>query len=351
MKHAITAIKQSNHWTASSNDAEQRKAYVKSSDMPFFMTPSGKQQRSSSDLVRVENLTKDYGKLVAVKSVSFIVNRGECFGFLGPNGAGKTTTIKMLQCVLPRTSGRIMIDGMNIDEDYRSIKTIMGVAPQENNLDPDFTTLKNLTVYARYFNIPKDEAKKRAKRLLRMIGLEKKSNVVIESLSGGMKRRLILARALINNPEILILDEPTTGLDPQTKRLIWGQIDHLRHQGVTIILATQNMEEATELCDRIIIMNEGKIIAEGNPRNLLHEKLSKWVLRVEPADEVEKFIQKNHIDVEFQKEGEKIFLFTDKPEELQDKLKGKIQLRETLVREASLEDLFLKLTGREIQEA
>lgn len=314
------------------------------------MTPSTKQQRSSSALVSVENLTKAYGKLVAVKSVSFTVNRGECFGFLGPNGAGKTTTIKMLQCVLPRTSGKITIDGMNIDEDYRSIKAIMGVAPQENNLDPDFTTMKNLTVYARYFKMPKNEAEKRAKRLLRMLGLEKKGNVVIESLSGGMKRRLILARALINNPEILILDEPTTGLDPQTKRLIWEQVDLLRHQGVTIILATQNMEEATELCDRIIIMNEGKIIAEGNPRNLVHEKLSKWVVRVEPADEVEKLIHKNHINVEFQREGEKIFLFTNQPEELQNQLKEKITLRETLVREASLEDLFLKLTGREIRE-
>jgi lipooligosaccharide transport system ATP-binding protein len=269
---------------------------------------------------------------------------------LGPNGAGKTTTIKMLQCVLPRTSGKITIDGMNVDEEHRQIKSIMGVAPQENNLDPDFTTLKNLTVYARYFNIPQDEAEKRAKRLLRTIGLETKSNVVIDALSGGMKRRLILARALINNPEILILDEPTTGLDPQTKRAIWERIDLLRHHGVTIILATQNMEEANELCDRIIIMNEGKIISEGHPRSLVQENLSKWVLRVEPADEVEKYINKNHMNVEYQSEGERIFLFTEKPEELQAQLMSKLQLKETVIREASLEDLFLKLTGREIRE-
>jgi lipooligosaccharide transport system ATP-binding protein len=165
-----------------------------------------------------------------------------------------------------------------------------------------------------------------------------------------MKRRLILARALMNNPEILILDEPTTGLDPQTKRLIWEQIDTLRHRGVTIILATQNMEEATELCDRVIIMNDGKIIAEGKPRSLVNEKLSKWVLRVEPADKVEKFINKNHINVEYEVEADKIFLFTDKPEDLQTQLMNKLQLKEFVIREASLEDLFLKLTGREIQE-
>jgi lipooligosaccharide transport system ATP-binding protein len=306
--------------------------------------------KSPPVLIEVDNLAKFYGTFHAVKNISFHVNRGECFGLLGPNGAGKTTTIKMLQCVLPRTSGTITIDGMNVDDQHRLIKSVMGVAPQENNLDPDFTTLKNLTVYSRYFNIPKDEAEKRAKRLLRTIGLERKSDVIIDSLSGGMKRRLILARALINNPEILILDEPTTGLDPQTKRAIWERIDLLRHRGVTIILATQNMEEATELCDRIIIMNEGKIIAEGKPRSLVRERLSKWVLRVEPADEVEKYIRKGHMDVEYQSEGDRIFLFTEKPEELQAQLMKTLQLKETVIREASLEDLFLKLTGREIRE-
>jgi lipooligosaccharide transport system ATP-binding protein len=314
------------------------------------MVKSHNPQEQPSELVRVENLTKFYNSFEAVKGISFQVRRGECFGLLGPNGAGKTTTIKMLQCVLPRTSGKITIDGMDIDEQHRLIKSVMGVAPQETNLDPDFTTLKNLTVYARYFNIPRAEAEKRAKRLLRAIGLERKSNVVIDALSGGMKRRLILARALINNPEILILDEPTTGLDPQTKRAIWERIDLLRHHGVTIILATQNMEEANELCDRIIIMNEGKIIAEGPPRSLVQENLSKWVLRVEPAEEVEKYLHKNHTDVEYQIEGERIFLFTEKPEELQAQLMSKLQLKETVVREASLEDLFLKLTGREIRE-
>nr|MDO8098710.1 ABC transporter ATP-binding protein [Candidatus Njordarchaeota archaeon] len=315
------------------------------------MTSSQQQPQSSPPLIVVENLTKVYGKLVAVKGTSFRINRGECFGLLGPNGAGKTTTLKMLQCVLPRTLGKIAIDGMNVDEDHRSIKAVMGVAPQENNLDPDFTTFKNLTVYARYFNIPKGESEKRAKRLLGLMGLERKNSVLIDALSGGMKRRLILARALMNNPEILILDEPTTGLDPQTKRLIWERVDILKHRGVTIILATQNMEEASELCDRIIIMNEGKIIAEGNPRQLVHAKLSKWVLRVEPADIVEKFIHKNHLNVESQVEGERIFLFTDQPEELQAQLMNKLKVRETVIREASLEDLFLKLTGRAIQEA
>jgi lipooligosaccharide transport system ATP-binding protein len=257
----------------------------------------------------------------------------------------------MLQCVLPRTSGKITIAEMDVDEDHRSIKALMGVAPQENNLDPDFTTLKNLMVYARYFNIPRVESEKRAKRLLRLMGLERKSNVLIDALSGGMKRRLILARALMNNPEILILDEPTTGLDPQTKRLIWERVDFLKHKGVTIILATQNMEEATELCDRIVIMNEGKIIAEGKPRQLVEERLSKWVLRAEPAETIEKFIRKNHMKIESQVEADKIFLFTDQPEELQTRLMKSLKIKETVIREASLEDLFLKLTGRAIQEA
>jgi lipooligosaccharide transport system ATP-binding protein len=314
------------------------------------MVRSHAPKKPASTLIQVENLNKFYNGFHAVKGISFVVNRGECFGMLGPNGAGKTTTIKMLQCVLPRSSGKITIDGMNVDENDRRVKSIMGVAPQENNLDPDFTTLKNLTVYARYFNIPQDEAEKRAKSLLRTIGLETKSNVIIDALSGGMKRRLILARALINNPEILILDEPTTGLDPQTKRAIWERIDLLTHRGVTIVLATQNMEEANELCDRIIIMNEGKIIAEGQPRSLVQENLNKWVLRVEPADEVEKYIKKSHVKVEYQTEGERIFLFTDQPEELQSQLMSKLQLKETVIREPSLEDLFLKLTGREIRE-
>jgi lipooligosaccharide transport system ATP-binding protein len=314
------------------------------------MVRSHASKKAAPTLIQVENLNKFYNGFHAVKGISFVVNRGECFGMLGPNGAGKTTTIKMLQCVLPRSSGKITIDGINVDENDRQVKSIMGVAPQENNLDPDFTTLKNLTVYARYFNIPQDEAEKRAKSLLRTIGLETKSNVIIDALSGGMKRRLILARALINNPEILILDEPTTGLDPQTKRAIWERIDLLRHRGVTIVLATQNMEEANELCDRIIIMNEGKIIAEGQPRSLVQENLSKWVLRAEPADAVEKYIKKSHMNVEYQTEGERIFLFTEKPEELQTQLMGKFQLKETVIREASLEDLFLKLTGREIRE-
>lgn len=314
------------------------------------MTPKHERPQSHSVLIDVEHLTKDYGKLVAVKDISFKVYRGECFGLLGPNGAGKTTTIKMLQCVLPRTSGKITIDGMNVDDDHRAIKAVMGVAPQENNLDPDFTTIKNLTVYARYFDIPKCEAEDRAKRLLRLIGLEGKSHVIIDSLSGGMKRRLILARALINNPEILILDEPTTGLDPQTKRLIWERVEILKHKGVTIILATQNMEEATELCDRVTIMNEGKIIAEGNPTELVEQRLSKWVLRTEPGDKIEDYLRKNHIEVETQREADRIFIFTNEPEELQRKLMDRFKLRETLIREASLEDLFLKLTGRGIQE-
>ncbi|MEM3078503.1 MAG: ABC transporter ATP-binding protein, partial [Nitrososphaerales archaeon] len=209
-------------------------------------------------VVSAENLMKKYGDIVAVDGINFSVEQGECFGFLGPNGAGKTTTIKMIQCVSPKTSGKLEVLGMDVDLYPKEIKRNLGVVPQENNLDPDFTVYENLMVYSRYFSIPKNEAKERIEKLLKFMQLEEKRDAIIERLSGGMKRRLILARALLNEPKILILDEPTVGLDPQARHLIWDRIRSLKKEGVTTILTTHYMEEASQLCDRLVIMDYGK---------------------------------------------------------------------------------------------
>jgi len=231
----------------------------------------------SEVFMEAENLTKNFSDLVAVDSINFKILKGECFGFLGPNGAGKTTTMKMIHCFLPLTSGRLTVAGMDVAENGRGIKKIIGVAPQENNLDPDFTVFHNLMVYARYFDIPKAEAEKRAEELLKFVQLDDKRDVIIEHLSAGMKRRLILARALLNEPQILILDEPTTGLDPQARHLIWDKIRSLQKQGVTIVLTSHYMDEAAQLCDRLIIMDYGKIIEEGKPSDLIRKHVGEEV--------------------------------------------------------------------------
>src|SRR3972149_1201348 len=235
----------------------------------------------SEVVIEAKSLIKKFGDLMAVDTISFRVFKGECFGFLGPNGAGKTTTIKMVNCVLPLTAGKLTVAVMDVMKQGREIKKMIGVAPQEDNLDPDFTVLHNLIVYARYFDIPKVEATRRAEELLRFVQLEEKRNVLIDQLSSGMKRRLILARALINEPQILILDEPTTGLDPQGRHLIWDKVRGLQRQGVTIVLTTHYMEEAAQLCDRTLIMDHGKIIEQGKPAELVRKHVGVDVLEVD----------------------------------------------------------------------
>lgn len=274
--------------------------------------------------------------------------RGECFGFLGPNGAGKTTTIRMIQCVSPKSSGSLKVKGMDVDEHPREIKEILGVAPQENNLDPDFTVLKNLLVYARYFDIPKEEAEKRALELLRFVQLEDKKDTIIENLSGGMKRRLILARALINEPEILILDEPTTGLDPQARHLMWEKIRDLRWEGVTIVLTTHYMDEASQLCDRLVIMDLGRIIVEGNPEKLVREHIGSEVVEVDKSSEALACIAES--GEVFEEYGGILHIFSKEPERLASKLIPKCRAGKITVRQATLEDVFLKLTGKGLRD-
>ncbi len=262
-------------------------------------------------VVSAENLTKRYGDLVAVDGINFSVEQGECFGFLGPNGAGKTTTIKMIQCVSPKTSGKLEVLGMDVDLYPKEIKRNLGVVPQENNLDPDFTVYENLMVYSRYFSIPKNEAKERIEKLLRFMQLEEKRDAIIERLSGGMKRRLILARALLNEPKILILDEPTVGLDPQARHLIWDRIRSLKKEGVTTILTTHYMEEASQLCDRLVIMDYGKILVEGRPEDLVREQIGTSILETKANPEVLSCLQK--MKQEFEIVGDTIHIFTDSP--------------------------------------
>ncbi len=226
-------------------------------------------------IIEAHNLSKYFNKFCAVDNIDFKIAEGEVFGFLGPNGAGKTTTVRMINCFFPSTSGTLFVDGMDVRSHSREIKQILGVTPQEDNLDPDFTVEKNLYVYARYYNIPKNRAKERIEYLLDFLKLSDKRKSFIESLSGGLKKRLLLARGLINEPKILLLDEPTTGLDPQTRHLIWKEIRELQKKGLTVILTTHYMEEATHLCNRVAIMHKGKILDIDSPQDLIEKYIGK----------------------------------------------------------------------------
>lgn len=301
-------------------------------------------------LIEARNLTKKYGDLVAVNDIDFEVFKGECCGFLGPNGAGKTTTIKMIHCISPLTSGKLTVAGMSVTDKPREIKKMIGVAPQENNLDPDFTVLNNLLVYARYFDMPKQEAVKRAQELLGFFQLEEKANVVIDQLSTGMKRRLLLARALINEPQILLLDEPTTGLDPQARHLIWDKVRDLRKSGVTIILTTHYMDEATELCDRTLIMDNGKIIEEGSPSALIQKHIGEEVLEVDNDENTLKTFKEKLPDARIEILGDRVRVFTDRPHGVFECFLEDFPAKGASIRKANLEDVFLKLTGRGLRE-
>src|SRR5512135_1183770 len=220
------------------------------------------------DIVTAKGLTKDYGSLRAVDGIDFEISHGEFFGFLGPNGAGKTTVMRIIYCFMPPSSGEVKVFDMDVAKDPSRIKARIGVMPQEDNLDPDLTVLENLLVYARYFDIPKREALRSASELLKFVEIEGKAKTKIGDLSGGMKRRLTLARSLINEPELLILDEPTTGLDPHSRHAVWERMRRLKSNGTTLLLTTHYMEEAEKICDRVAIMDSGRIVVIDSPSNL-----------------------------------------------------------------------------------
>lgn len=221
------------------------------------------------NIITAKGLIKEYGSLRAVDQLDFEIMKGECFGFLGPNGAGKTTVMRIISCFMPPTSGEVKVFGIDVTEDPSLIKSRIGVMPQDDNLDPDLSVLENLIVYARYFDIAKKDSSISAKDLLSFVEMEEKTHAKIGSLSGGMKRRLLLARALMNNPELLILDEPTTGLDPHSRHSVWEKLNYLRSKGTTFLLTTHYMEEAERLCNRVAIMDSGKIMTVDSPSHLM----------------------------------------------------------------------------------
>jgi lipooligosaccharide transport system ATP-binding protein len=304
---------------------------------------------SSEGLIKARDLTKKFGSFTAVDHINFDVYKGECLGFLGPNGAGKTTTVRMIYCFSPVTEGDLSVAGMNVSTHSGEIKRMVGVAPQEDNLDPDFTVIKNLQVYARYFDISKAEAAKRAIELLKFFQLEEKQTKSIDELSTGMKRRLIIARALINQPQILLLDEPTTGLDPQGRHIVWDEIRSLLKQGVTIILTTHYMDEAAALCDRVIIIDNGKIIETGVPQKLIKEHVGEDVLEVAFNEVILKALKEELPDADIEIFGDQIRVFVNRHGVFERILK-KFPGVNMSIRNANLEDVFLKLTGRKLRE-
>jgi len=302
-------------------------------------------------LILAQGLTKRFDSFTAVDGVDFAVYPGEVLGFLGPNGAGKTTTIRMITCTSPLTAGTLQVFGLEVSRHPRQIKAQLGVAPQENNLDPDFTVLQNLTIYGRYFRLPRREIQRRAADLLDFVQLTEKAHESVGKLSGGMKRRLILARSLLNHPRLLILDEPTTGLDPQARRLIWERIRALRQSGITVVITTHYMEEAEQICDRVLIMNQGQIIAQGSPAELIRQHVGGEVLEVIPEDGDEPAILK---EIQgrclYQRLGEKFEIFASDGTAVLERLKSQVRFVSYSIRRPNLEDVFLRLTGRDLHE-
>ncbi len=299
-------------------------------------------------IIEAQALTKRYGNLTAVNAIDFTVHKGECFGVLGPNGAGKTTTVRMIQSVSPLTSGTLTVLGHNAAHHGPRIRARSGACHQENNLDPDFSVRENLVVYARYFNITGTVATKRAEELLRFMGLSERADSRIEELSGGMKRRLMLARALVNNPELLILDEPTTGLDPQARHQVWRRVRSLRDEGVTILLTTHYMDEAARLCDRLIIIEHGKIVAEGSPADLVQRHVGRSVVEVVGGQGLDTLVEENEWDAEHA--GDRLLIYGADGEWVYREVMKVAKPDECTLRMANLEDVFLRLTGHELRE-
>jgi lipooligosaccharide transport system ATP-binding protein len=299
-------------------------------------------------------LTKHFTKkgaepFTAVAGVDFEVRRGEVFGFLGPNGAGKSTTMRMIGCVSPSTGGSLRIFGMNPDADGPAIRARLGVVPQEDTLDTEMLVRDNLHVYGRYFGLPRAVIRERTERLLDFVQLADRADDKVEPLSGGMKRRLTIARSLINEPEILILDEPTTGLDPQARHVVWDRLYRLKQQGTTLILTTHYMDEAEQLCDRLVVMDKGRIAAEGAPHELIGRYSTREVLELRfPLDEQEQAAEKAAgIAERVEVLPDRVLLYVDNGEAALQAVRGRgLEPVTALVRRSTLEDVFLTLTGR-----
>jgi lipooligosaccharide transport system ATP-binding protein len=304
---------------------------------------------TSGPILEAQDLVKKFGDFTAVKGVTFTVERGESFGFLGPNGAGKTSTMRMISAVSKPTSGSLSILGLNPLEDGAEIRGRLGVVPQEDTLELELSVRLNLEMFGRYFDIPRPILRERADELLEFTQLSERANDKVDELSGGMKRRLTIARALMNQPELLILDEPTTGLDPQARHLLWERLYRLKREGVTLIITTHYMDEAEQLCDRLVVMDHGSIVAEGPPRDLIAQHSTREVVElrfdVETHDDVELPLSNFAHRVEVL--PDRILLYVDEGDSTLRQLhSANIVPASALVRRSSLEDVFLRLTGR-----
>jgi lipooligosaccharide transport system ATP-binding protein len=299
----------------------------------------------SENVVVARNLTKVYGNHRAVDSIDFSVTRGEIFGLLGPNGAGKSTTMRMIACRTPLTSGELLVESLNVNNAPRHVRAQIGVVPQENNLDPDLNVLDNLLVYARYFRIPRTEALARSHKLLNFTGLSGRVTARVDELSGGMKRRLMIARALLHQPKLLVLDEPTTGLDPQVRQEIWQRLAELQKEsGATIIISTHYMEEAEKLCERLIVLDQGRILASGAPQDLVRQSVSRYALEVRDCDS--RPLQEAVANIQAVSRNGAHLYFAADPEILTPLMKYYEGYR-MLIRPSNLEDVFLQLVVHE----
>lgn len=307
--------------------------------------------RGTEPVVRAKALVKRYGSLVAVDGIDLDVAGGECLGLLGPNGAGKSTTVRMLYGHTPATGGSIEVFGLDLARQVRRIKRRIGVVSQEDNLDPDFTVLQNLLVYGRYFGLSKGECRRRAAELLTFLQLEDRRGARIRELSGGMKKRLLIARALIHAPGLLLLDEPTTGLDPQARQAIWERIRALRRSGTTILLTTHYMEEAALLCNRIVIVDHGRILDSGAPADLIARHASRQVVEATGCpQEAMGFAADTGLRHELTGDRLLIYVELGEGEEILRELCERFAPERAVLRRGSLEDVFLRLTGRAIRD-
>lgn len=290
--------------------------------------------------IKAERIVKKFGNFIAVNGISFQIKQGETFAILGENGAGKSTTMRMIACRSPLTSGELSVFGLNVKQNERQIRSLLGIVPQENNLDPDLNVRENLLVYAKYFRIPHETARKKADELLSFVGLNNKIDAKVDSLSGGMKRRLIIARSLIHNPKVLLLDEPTTGLDPSVRLEIWEKLEDLRNsKNITIVLSTHYMDEAEKLCQRLFIMAHGEIVLDGNPREIIQKRVKKFALEVR-SNSNDRVLNLNS-NIISQKRGNLHLYFAETTEELSH-LMNRFESSQIILRPSNLEDVFLQ---------
>ncbi len=313
------------------------------------MNDSTPEQARGDAVIVARGLTKNFGSRVAVAGIDLTIPRGGCFGFLGPNGAGKTTTLRMLLGQSPPTSGELTVFGVPVATNVREIRTRTGVVPQSDNADPDFTVYENLRMYARYFGVKSSLVGPRIRELLQFIEMEDRADDPIKSLSGGMKRRLTIARALINDPELILLDEPTTGLDPQVRRMIWNRLRSLRNSGKTLLLTTHYMDEAERLCDDLVVIDKGRIVARGAPRQLIAKHVELNVVEIHSQGEAAERLLAGLEGVRLERVGEMRYAYTNDLDAVLERLKQMPELI-CMHRPSTLEDVFLRLTGHELRE-